>query len=117
MHEQRDELLPGVKEEAAPPRAVFDPAPTVRTARRRAAAQDFVDLLLLIGVDWLFQAWPRAHVPFLSRHQSTSLLIAVNVLFVLYLFIARKLPAWRARRIARTWRPDERSRLSRTRRV
>jgi hypothetical protein len=110
---RKDVLLPGVKEIEAPPVAVFDPRRTLVKARRRAAFQDVFDLLLLSGVDWFFIAWPRTHIPFFSRHDSLTILVAINLLFVIYVVASRKLPEWRARRIASTWAPAERSKFKR----
>lgn len=117
MTDRRDALLPGVSEQAAPPVMVFDPTPTIRTARRRAAIHDLTDFLVLFGVDVFFETWPRAQVPFMTRHQSMTLLIAINLLFGAYVVVVRKLPEWKARRIARTWCEEEQVRLTRARRA
>ena len=82
----------------------------------RAIVRDSCDLLLLIGVDWFFIRWPRAHVPFLDRHVSVLVLAAVNAALITYVLLARVFPRWRARRVASTWSFTERSRFFSTRR-
>jgi hypothetical protein len=108
-----DVLLPGVKEVEVPPVAIFDPRQTLVKARRKAAFHDAFDFVLLFGVDWFFVAWPRTHIPFFSRHDSMTMLVGINLLFVIYVIAARKLPEWRARRIAATWAPAERRKFKR----
>jgi hypothetical protein len=113
MTNPRKDLLPGVRETEVPPVAIFDPRRTLKKARRRAAFRDAFDLILLFGVDWFFVAWPRTHIPFFSRHDSLTILIGVNLLFIVYVVAARKIPEWRARRIASTWAPAERQKFNR----
>ena len=109
----RAQLLPGVTIAEVPPVAVLESLDVVRRARRRAALRDAADLLLLTLVDVLFIRWPQAHIPTLDRHDSLDLLFAVNVLLVAYIWLHRRLPEWRARRVAETWCTSERSRLVR----
>jgi hypothetical protein len=108
----RRDLLPGVTPEVSAPPVVFESARVIRRARRLAMLRDALDLLLLVAVDTLFIRWPSARVPLLDRHQSLLLLLAVNVALLAYLWIARKLPQWSARRVAATWSDAERQRLT-----
>ena len=107
----RHSLLPGVLDVHTAPAVVFQSRRVVARARRRAAFRDMFDLLLLAGVDGLFLRWPRAHVPALDRAHSLLLLAAVNALLVVYVWLARALPRWTARRVATTWCIAERSRF------
>lgn len=109
--EHRD-LLPGVLAESPPPNVVFTSARVIRRARRIALARDVFDLLLLVAVDTFFIRWPYARVPMLNRHDSLTLLVGVNVVLLSYLWLARALPRWRARRVASTWCTVERERLT-----
>jgi hypothetical protein len=104
-------LLPGVSTGAQRPSVVFHSKRVVRRARVRAILRDSVDLLFLIGVDWFFIRWPRAHVPFLDRHGSVLVLAAVNAALITYVLLVRVFPRWRARRVASTWSFTERSRF------
>ena len=107
----RRSLLPGVADVRTPPAVVFQSRRVIVSARRRAVARDIFDLLLLSCVDGLFLRWPRAHVPALDRAHSLLLLAAVNALLVVYVWLARALPRWTARRVATTWCIAERSRF------
>ena len=104
-------LLPGISSSVPGPAVVFHSKRVVRRARMRAILHDTFDLLLLIGVDWFFVRWPRAHVPFLDRHGSVLVLAAVNAALITYVLLARVFPRWRARRVASTWSFTERLRF------
>jgi hypothetical protein len=112
MEKRVQPLLPGVSPEVPRPNVVFGSSRVIRRARFRAAVRDALDLMFLVGVDWLFLRWPYAHVPFLTRDDSLLLLVAVNVLLIAYLWIARAFPRWRARRVAATWCAIEQTRLT-----
>jgi len=109
----RTELLPGISERHCPPVVACDPRPAIKSARRRALFRDVAQLLLVIGLDVLLIRWPEAHVPMLSRFDSVALIAAVNVLMITFVWLARAFPKWSARRIAETWCPAERDRLTR----
>ena len=106
-------LLPGVSDAGAPPPVIIDSRAVVARARRRAIVRDFIDLLLLVGVDGLFLRWPLAHVPFLDRHDSLLVLLGLNAMLAGYVWLARALPRWTARRVATTWSLPERARFFR----
>lgn len=106
-------LLPGVSDAGAPPPVVIDSRAVVAKARRRAIVRDVIDLLLLVCVDGLFLRWPHAHVPFLDRHNSLLVLLALNAMLAGYVWLARAIPQWKARRTAGTWCLAERSRFFR----
>jgi hypothetical protein len=82
----------------------------IARARRRAVLRDVLDLVLLLCVDGLFLGWPRAHVPMLGREDSLLLLLALNATMIAVLWLARSIPAWRARRVAASWCAAERTR-------
>lgn len=107
----RASLLPGVQDVRTPPAVVFQSRKVVAGARRRAAFRDVLDLLLMAGVDGLFLRWPHAHIPGLTRLDSLLLLGAINAVFAAYIWLARALPRWSARRVAATWCIAERSRM------
>lgn len=108
------ELLPGTAgPEATPPNAGCNALREVERARRSKKFRDTFDGVLLLALDYLFVAWPGAHVPFLSRSQSLSLLVAMHIVLIGYWIVSRELPSWRARRIAETWTPEERLRMAR----
>jgi hypothetical protein len=107
----RRSLLPGVSDAGAPPPVVIDSRAVVARARRRAIVRDVIDLLLLVCVDGLFLRWPLAHVPFLDRYDSLLVLIGLNAMLLGYLWLARVLPRWTARRVATTWCLSERARF------
>ena len=109
--EQRRTLLPGVAGHHVPPSVVFQSRAVIGRARRRAAFRDVFDLALLVFVDALFVQWPGAHVPAFDREQSLMLLAAVNLAMIGVIWLTRALPRWRARRVAATWCPAERTRL------
>jgi hypothetical protein len=106
-------LLPGVRDAGSPPAVVVDSRKVVARARRRAALRDFLDLALLGCVDGLFLEWPRAHVPMLDRGESVLVIAAINAGMIGCLWLARTVPAWRARRVAGTWCAAERLRFFR----
>jgi hypothetical protein len=106
------DLLPGVSAQHTEPVVVTQSQRVIRSARRRAALRDVLDLLLLATVDLFVLRWPRAHVPFLDRHESLLLLAAANAMLIAYVWLARRVPRWNARRIAGTWCLTEKARFS-----
>lgn len=104
-------LLPGVNDSRTPPAVVFQSRKVIAKARRRAAARDVLDLLLLTCVDGLFLRWPLAHVPGLDRADSLLLLASINAMLIAYIWVVRALPRWTARRVASTWCVAEQSRM------
>lgn len=113
----RAELLPGVSTDHCLPRVACDAHAPVRRARRRAIAQDVLQLALIGSLDWFFLHWPAAHVPGLDRYDSLTLVGALNGATLAWLWLARAMPRWTARRIASTWCSAERLRfLARERR-
>ena len=109
----RHELLPGVSRDDTAPVMVFESRPVIASARRRAALRDVLDVVLLAAVDALFIRWPHARMPLLGRADTLLILAIVNVVMIAYLYSARTLPRWRARRLASTWSEAERSRFLR----
>jgi hypothetical protein len=109
----RRTLLPGVSDAAVPPPVVIDSRVVVARARRRAIVRDTVDFLLLVCVDGLFLRYPGAHVPFLDRGDSLMVVVGLNVMLIAYLWLARSIPRWTARRVATTWSLAERTRFFR----
>ena len=107
----RRDLLPGVSPEGTNPNIVFRSSPVVKTARRRATLHDFLDLLLLAGVDALFIRWSHAHIPLLDRAETMLVLAIANLALIVYVWSVRTLPRWRARRLAATWSAAERNRF------
>ena len=107
-------LLPGVSDAGVPPPVVIDSGAVVARARRFAVVRDVVDLLLLICVDALFLRWPHAHVPFVDRHNSLLIVVSLNAMLIGYLWLARAMPRWTARRVATTWCLAERARFFRS---
>jgi hypothetical protein len=108
------ELLPGTAgPDATPPLAVYNGRVEIEKAQRSRKFRDLFDGVMLLALDYLFLSWPDAHVPFLNRSQSMTLLVAMHVVLIGHWILSRELPAWRARRIAATWAPEERVRLSR----
>lgn len=105
------DLLPGVSDIGAPRPIVIDSRAVVAKARRRAGVRDVIDLFLVLGVDALFLHFPLAHIPFFNRHDSLLVLLAMNVVLVAYVWLARAMPRWAARRVATTWGAAERSRF------
>src|SRR5687767_10178819 len=104
-------LLPGVAPSDCPPRVVCDAHATIRRARTRAVVRDFLQISLVLAVDYLFMYWPSSRFPFLDRDQSLMFLRGVNFLIVGEMWLARALPTWWARRIAETWSRRERERF------
>ena len=109
----RRDLLPGVSQLGSPPGVIYESRRVIASARRRAAARDAFDLLLLASVDGLFLRWPHAHIPMLDRDLTALILAAVTALVITYMWSARFLPRWRARRLASTWSVTERKRFVR----
>ena len=110
------EFLPGV----TPPERDLDPGEPSRhanagaevlSARRAATFRDVFDSAILFALDLVVVTWPEARIPLMSRRDSIGALILFHVLFLGYCLLSRKLPRWRARRIAATWSPAERSRF------
>lgn len=109
----RPQLLPGVSSTEAPPEVLFESRRIIASARRRAAFRDALDLLLLTAVDGLFLRWPHAHIPVLTRDETALIVAIANALVITYMWTARALPRWRARRVAMTWSATEQSRFVR----
>jgi hypothetical protein len=107
---RRRDLLPGVAAEDVAPAVHVQSNAVVRAARRRAAIRDVLNVAVLLAIDLWFQYWPKARVPWLDRHQSLLLVIAMNLMVMAGLWLARAMPVWRARRVARTWCATERDR-------
>lgn len=106
------EMLPGAGgPETAPPIARFDARTAVRRARLRADLYDLLDLAILFAVNVMFLWWEAAHVPMLSRDTSLLILLAVNGIYVISWLRTRYFPKLKARRVASTWSPAERSRF------
>jgi hypothetical protein len=110
----RRTLLPGVSDAGAPPAVIIASRAVVAKARFRAIVRDVIDLLLLICVDGLFLRWPLAHVPLLDRHDSLLALLLLNAMLLGYVWLARAIPRWTARRVATTWCLAERTRFFRS---
>ena len=91
---------------------VFDSRREILRARRMAVARDVAQVVLLAGVDWLFQNWPSTHIPLLGRGDSLVLLGIVNAATTAHVWAIRAVPRWRARRISATWCARERERLT-----
>jgi hypothetical protein len=107
----RRDLLPGVSPDGTNPNIVFKSRPVITSARRRASLHDFFDVLLLAGVDALFIRWSHAHIPLLDRAETLLVLAIANLALIVYVWSARMLPRWRARRLASTWSAAERNRF------
>ncbi len=107
----KPELLPGVTTDGCPPRVACDAHAAIRRARVRAGVRDFLQISLILAVDYLFIHWPESRMPFLDRGQSLAFLRGVNFVIVAHLWLARALPKWWARRIAGTWSRRERERF------
>ena len=105
------ELLPGVTTSDCPPRIACDAHATIRRARQRAVVRDFLQISLVLAVDYLFMHWPSSRFPFLDRGHSLTFLRGVNFVIVAEMWLARALPKWWARRIAGTWSRRERERF------
>lgn len=104
-------LLPGVADDGYPPAVVIDSRRVIVRARRRAAACDAAQLILLAGLDALFVRWPYAHVPLMHRDASLIVVAALNAGVVTFAIVMRMFPRWSARRIATTWCLAERARF------
>lgn len=105
------ELLPGVTSSDCPPRVVFDAHAAIRRARTRAVVRDFLQISLVLAVDYLFLHWPDSRFPFLDREQSLTFLRGVNLVIIAEMGLSRALPKLWARRIAGTWSRQERDRF------
>ena len=104
-------LLPGVSPLEAEPKVVFQSGKLIRRARLRASIRDAADLFLLLLIDALFIGWPHAHVPLLGRSDSVIVLLVANAVIIAAVWLMRRVPQWRARRLASTWSASERQRL------
>ena len=60
-----------------------------------------------------FEGFYYAHIPMLDRDLTALILAAVTALVITYMWSARFLPRWRARRLASTWSVTERKRFVR----
>ena len=107
----RKNLLPGVDGDPVVPTIVADTRRDVIRARRRAALRDMGNILLVVGIDWLFVRFPSMHIPALTRVDSALTLVVINAAVIAYMIIARVLPRMAARRIATTWCLRERARF------
>ena len=106
------DLLPGVSgPERVGPLPQFHPHEAIDRVRRQVALRQALDGATLLLLDALAYLWPQSRLPFLGRDASVMLLVAVNLAFVAALIISRKLPEWRARRVAATWCEQERRKL------
>jgi hypothetical protein len=105
----RKDLLPGISADDCPPVAVFDSRRAINRARFRAVLRDAAQLLLLVGVDWLFVRWPYAHVPSFDRAHSVLIVALLNAAVLTHVAVTRAFPRWSAQRIARTWCLSERA--------
>lgn len=92
---------------------VCDSRRVVARARRLAIVRDSAQVVMLAGVDWLFQNWPSTHIPLLTRDDSLVVLGIVNMLTIAHVWASRAWPRWNARRIAATWCVSERKRFER----
>lgn len=92
---------------------VCDSRRIVVRARRLAMLRDSAQLVLLAGVDGLFQNWPSTHIPLLSRGDTLVVLGIVNFVTIAHVWASRAWPRWNARRIATTWCVSERKRFER----
>src|SRR2546428_1989295 len=106
----RPQLLPGVSTAVPAPDIAFHSRNVIRRARLHAALRDTADLLLLLAVDAFFVRWPRAHVPLFGRSDSVAILLSLNVLLIAYVWLARRIPQWHARRVSSTWCAADRQR-------
>ena len=105
------QTLPGVDPDADfRPARKIDAKREIDGARRAANHTDLVDLLCLFAVDAVFFAWQAAHIPGLDRRQSMYVLLVLHLVVAIHVIIRRKLPEWRARRIAATWEKQEQAR-------
>jgi hypothetical protein len=111
----RRDLLPGVRTDSCPPRVISDCRREIVRARRRATTCDIAQLMLLVGVDWMFARWPFAHVPSMDRKDSMLVLVGLHALVVTQMALTRMFPRWSARRIATTWCLRERARFFQSR--
>jgi hypothetical protein len=105
------QTLPGVDPHAdfAPERRI-DARREIEGARRAANHTDLVDMLCLFAVDAVFFSWQAAHIPGLDRRQSLYVLLVLHLAVAIHVIVRRKLPEWRARRIAATWEKTEQAR-------
>ena len=107
------DLLPGAAgPDLVAPRAVFKPAPVLKTARRTRMVRDFIDILFLLVLDAFFFLWPATHIPTMSRRASALVLILVHALVITHIITSRVFPKWRARKIASTWSEAEKHKQS-----
>jgi hypothetical protein len=107
----RPDLLPGVTTEDCPPTVVADSRATILRARRHAALRDSLNMILLGAVDYVCVTWPSAHVPFVGREHSVTLVALLNAAVITHVIMSRLTARWAARRIASTWSLRERARF------
>lgn len=107
----RRDLLPGIAPAVPRPAVHVDSRRAVARARRRAAFRDLAQVLLVVGVDWMFMHWPYTHVPSMDRPHSLMIVALLNAAVVTHLIVSRTFPRWSARRIAATWCLTERARF------
>lgn len=106
------ELLPGVAGPATvQPQPVYRPHEDVQRARRRAVTRGVIDAAILLAIDVFVFVWSDARLPFVSRANTLIVLAVIHVGVVCYWYASRKMPIWKARRIAATWSSDERARF------
>jgi hypothetical protein len=106
------QLLPGTRgPELTPPRGRWRGVDEVKLARRRADLRDLADVVVFLAVDVLYVAWPSTRIPFLTRDDTSLVLVAAHILLAAGLTASRMLPRWRAQRIASTWSERERRRF------
>jgi hypothetical protein len=107
----RKDLLPDVSPERPGPDVIFDSRRAIVRARRRAFLRDLGQVVLLLGVDYVFQNWPSTHIPFITREQSILAIAFLNAGVMTHVTASRIFPRWSARRIATTWSLPERARF------
>jgi hypothetical protein len=108
---RKEELLPGVTSKGCPPAVICDAHAAIRRARVRAGFRDFLQVALVLAVDYLFAHWPRTRFPYLDRVESLAFLKGMNLVIIAELWLSRAVPKWWARRIATTWSRRERERF------
>jgi hypothetical protein len=108
---EHDDLLPGTLGPAASPaHPAFRPHKLLRDARRRAVLRQVADGGILLLLNGFFYFWESARLPLTSRSDSLAILLLINAAFLASCALSRKVPEWRARRIASTWSAEERAR-------
>lgn len=113
--QQGTALLPGVRRDEERHRSDSRGAAVVAAARRDANRADLFDLLALVAVDAVFFNWRATHIPLLDREMSMYVLLILHLVVCTHIVLRRKLPEWRAKRIAATWGRKEQEQLRRKR--